>query len=84
MTFHEFQTESKRICNEEFQGNITSPLEFSLRRAEFVEKRLKALIALAEKTSFQTAQRKKEGWLRELTRVRNNRERITAVHFPKP
>lgn len=82
MTFTEFKSKSQKLANEKFEGEINSPIEFSLRRAEFVEQKLKKLIALAEQSPHRTALRKKEGWQRQLARVQDNRQRMANSYFP--
>ncbi len=79
MTYSDFKKQVAALQKSRYQENSESPLEFAMKRAEFVEQKLRQLITLADQTKFATARRQKEGWKRQLERSRASRDRFKQV-----
>lgn len=76
MTYKEFKRQVFSIYSETYNGADVSPIEYGIQRANFEEKKLGQLIALAGRTDFSTAKRKVEGWRRQLERVGEIKTRL--------
>ncbi len=79
MTFKEFQAQVREIKKVTFQGTSDSPLHWGIERAKFNEQRLLRLIAVAEQVPYATARRRYDAWQRQLSRVRETRERMERM-----
>jgi len=70
MTYKEFQTATAKIQNEKYSGDIFTAVDFGLKRSEFVQDKLRELVALADKTLSMTARRKRDAWLRKIEKAK--------------
>jgi hypothetical protein len=84
MTYKEFKREVFAIYNQSFAGDDKNPIEYGIQRAEFEEKKLRRLIALADQTAFSTAKRKVAGWRRQLERVQQIKARLGSRRKEMP
>jgi hypothetical protein len=77
MKLKEFKTLQYKIEKEQFNsGDLGSPFQIALQRAEFVEKRLERLLVAANGIRSKTIERKVEVWKRQLSEVRAKKKRF--------
>ena len=76
MTYKDFKKKIREVSAEVYKPTSFHPLQHGIQRATFEEQKLKRLIAIGRRASFETARNRVAAWERQLVRVQQTRQRL--------
>src|SRR5687768_11151923 len=79
MTRKEFEVFRLSLEKEKFPTAISDPIEYGIHRTIFKREKLKKLINIGKNIRSRTVQSKIERWKRQLDRLGNSQEHLTAL-----